>query len=233
MTIKLLDALGLASMDEAALIKRLAALWCREFQHRPPYNRSEIEKWVKSEFGPVVDRAKRERISKELLSEAKRQMRVRGRRSKRSLLVDPLTTPVGSDIRIGQLLNARLGPARRWVSKQRIPSESSWCDYMDGDFFSGLVAGLIPTKMRLRRIVDPNLLVYRQGQREPRTRFVPFHITTVVDAFHWLIPDEAREFLDLAGVRVEHHGENQAIRLITPWGVKALPWKDLVSLPTE
>jgi hypothetical protein len=87
--------------------------------------------------------------------------------------------------------------------------------------------------MRLRRIVDPNLLVYRQGQREPRTRFVPFHITTVADAFYWLIPDEAKEFLNLAGSRVEHHGEDQAVHLVTPWGTKVLPWRDLVPTPTE
>jgi len=220
-------------MNEPALIKRVAALWCREHQNRPPYNRVEIERWAKREFGPVFDKARRERLSKELLDEAKRQIRVRRRRSKLDLQLDPLTTDVDSDVRIGRLLNSRLGPARRWVSQQRIPAQVSDCHYIDGDFFSGLVAGLIPTKIRLRRFVDPNLLVYRQGQREPRTRFVPFHITTVADAFHWLIPDEFREFLELAGARVEHHGEDQAAHLVTPWGTKILPWKELVPPSTE
>jgi hypothetical protein len=104
---------------------------------------------------------------------------------------------------------------------------------MDGDFYSGLVAGLVPIKMRLRRIVDPNLLVYRRGSSEPQSRFVPNYITTVADAFIWLIPDGAVEFLSLPGVRVEHDGEKQAVHLVTPWGTKLLPWKELSPAPTE
>lgn len=104
------------------------------------------------------------------------------------------------------------------------------CSYIDADFHSGLVAGLVPVKMRLRRINDPCLLVYRQGWQAPGTVFVPQNITTVQDAFWWLIPDGARDFLGLPGVGVEHDGEEQAVRLTTPWGTKTLPWRGLVNL---
>lgn len=105
----------------------------------------------------------------------------------------------------------------------------SACSYIDGDFHSGLVAGLIPVKMRLRHITDPTLLVYRQGWSAPGTVFVPRNITTVEDAFYWLIPDGARDFLGVPGVRVEHDGETQAVRLTTPWGVKNVPWRGLTT----
>lgn len=101
------------------------------------------------------------------------------------------------------------------------------CSYIDAGFHSGLVAGLIPVKMQLRRISDPSLLVYRQGWAAPGTAFVPGNITTVDDAFYWLIPPGVREFVELPGVRVEHDGEEQAVRLTTPWGVKTLPWRGL------
>ena len=106
------------------------------------------------------------------------------------------------------------------------------CSYIDADVFSGLVSGLIPVKMRLKRITDPNLLVYRQAWGDPQTRFVPSHITTVRDAFYWLIPTAAREFLSIPGVEVEHDGVEQAIRLTTPWGTKVLPWRELVPVST-
>lgn len=222
---QILDALALATLDENALVQRVAALWCRAHNNRAPYNRSEVAKWVKAEFGPVLDPQKRERLSKELLDACKQQIRLRRRREKRGRAVDPLTVPVGDPLRIGKLLASRLGPARRWVSQYR--SQQTSCDYIDGDFYSGLVAALVPVKMRVARIADPNLLVYRQGSAEPMTRFVPGYITTVADAFIWLIPDDAREFLRIAGIRVEHDGGEQAVRLVTPWGTKTLPWREL------
>jgi len=230
---RILDALALASMTEPALIKRVAALWCRAHANRAPYNRTEIERWVRAEFGPLLDAKRRERLGKELADETKRQIRLRLQRLKRAKLIDPLTLPQGDDVRIGNLLKSRLGPARAWVSQQRLAQQDPTCFYIDGDFFSGLVAGLIPVKMRLRRINDPNLLVYRQGSKEPRSRFVPCHITTVVDAFLWLIPDNAVEFLNLPDVRVEHDGDAQAIHLITPWGIKVLAWRELLATATE
>lgn len=228
---QILDALALATLPEDALVQRVAALWCRAHNNRAPYNRSEVAKWVKAEFGPVLDPKKRERLSKELLSACKQQIRLRRRRAKGGLDVDPLTVPVGDPLRIGKLLAARLGPARRWVSQYRAQQTS--CDYIDGNFYSGLVAGLVPVKLRLTRITDPNLLVYRQGSAEPMTRFVPGYITTVADAFIWLIPDDAREFLRIAGVRVEHVGAEQAVRLVTPWGTKTLPWRELAPVTTR
>lgn len=229
---QILDALALATLPEPALVQRIAAMWLRAHQNRAPYNRSEIDKWVKQEFGPVLDQSKRQRLSKELLDETKHQLRLRRRRARGELDRDPLTVPMNDPIRIGQLLKSRLGPARRWVSTGRIPHQSSDCYYIDGAFFSGLVAGLIPVKMRLRRISDPNLLVYRRGRCDAQTRFVPSYITTVADAFIWLIPDDAREFLRMPGIRVEHDGEDQSVRLITPWGVKALPWRELAPVTT-
>lgn len=204
-------------------------MWCRSF-NREPYNRSEVAKWVKREFGPILDKDRQERIAKELLDACRHQIRVRRRRVKQKLQVDHLTRPVGDDLRVLRLLDSRLGPARRWVPQTRSPDHGD--GYMDACFYSGLIAGLIPTKMRLRRISDPNMLVYRQGFDEPRTRFVPHYITTVADAFIWLIPDEAREFLQLSEVRVEHDGAEQAVRLVTPWGTKLLPWRELVPTST-
>ena len=221
---KILDALALASMETQAQIQRIAALWCRAHQNRPPWNRVEIGKWVKREFGPLLDADKADRITKGLLVEVKRQIRVRRRRLGRKRVVDPCTTPAGSDVRLRWLLQSRLGPARRWATTL------GGADYMDGGVYSGLVAGLIPTSRRLRSIKDPNLLVYRYRWEETRTRFVETHIITVADAFIWLIPPEAAEFLQLAGTRVEHDGEAQAIRLITQFGTKVLPWRNLASL---
>ena len=229
---QLLDALALASLEEPALIRRVAAIWCRQ-ENRVPYNRSEVAKWVKREFGPVLDPKRVETLSKVLADECRVQLRIRRRRAKWAAeSVDPCSTPVGSELRIAKLLNSRLGPARRWVSQNRMLQPEASCSYIDADFHSGLVAGLIPVKMSLRRITDPNLLVYRQGWAEPSTVFVPGFITTVGDAFYWLIPPEAQEFASLPGVQVEHDGEEQAVRLTTPWGIKTLPWRGLVPTPT-
>ena len=225
---QLLDALALAGLEEPALIRRVAAIWCRQ-ENRTPYNRSEVAKWVKREFGPLLDLTRQESLAKDLTDECKLQLRLRRRRALRTLqsAVDPCNTPAGSDVRVGRLLNNRLGPARRWVSQNRMLRPDMACSYIDADFHSGLVAGLIPVKMRLQRISDPNLLVYRQGWSEAGTVFVPNHITTVADAFLWLIPTGAHEFLSLPSIRVEHDGEEQAVRLTTPWGVKTLPWRGL------
>ena len=233
MTIKTLDALAIASMNEQAQVYRIAALWCRAFQNRAPYNRSEIDKWVKQEYGPALDADHRKRLSKILFDETKRQIRIRRRRSRLGLLVDPLERPVGDPLRMGKLLQSRLGPARRWVSQSRMMSEHpSKCHYIDGDFYSGIVAGLIPMQMSLRHIRNPNLLVYCCRGGGPRTRFIANHITTVADAFTWLIPDKAADLLQLPGSRVEHDGESQTVKLTTQFGSKVLPWKELVSVHT-
>jgi hypothetical protein len=231
MAIKTLDALAIASMNEQAQIHRIAAFWCRSFKGRAPYNRSEVVKWVKAQYGPILDAKKRKKISKLLLDEIKRQIRIRSRRSKNDLLVDPLDLPLGAPLRMGRLLQSRLGPARLWVSQNRMMcTNPSQCHYIDGDFYSGLVAGLIPLQMRLRNISNPNLLVYRYRGSEPRTRFVANHITTVADAFIWLIPEDAADFLQLPGTRIEHDGESQTVKLTTQFGSKTLPWKKLVAI---
>jgi len=225
---KILDALALASMEKSAQLQRIAALWCRAENNRTPYNSSEIRKWVKREFGPLFDEDNATRISRDLLDETKRQARLRERRVKRRSVADPCETPAGSALRLGRLLQARLGPARRWVKQSRATIDFG-AHYMDGDLYSGLVAGLIPVQIKLRSISNPNLLVYRYRWGETRTRFVATHITTVADAFIWLIPPEAAEFLQLPGTRVEHDGDAQTVRLDTQFGSKVLPWRTLTS----
>jgi len=230
MVIKTLDALALAGMEDRAQLQRIAALWCRAQQNRAPYNRSEIGKWVKQEFGPLLAADRQERLTKELVDECKRQIRLRLRRADRDRVVDPADTPAGSNVRIGKLLQSRLGPARRWAGSKLVSGDKDcWCHYIDGGVYSGLVAGLIPVEMRLRGISNPNLLVYRYRWDEPCTRYVPGHITTVTDAFIWLIPPEAAEFLQLPESRVEHNGEDQTVTLITQFGTKVLPWRTLAS----
>lgn len=232
MALKPLDALGLAILDESAQIPCIAAIWCRAFQGRAPHSKTEIVRWVKREFGPLFNSKDRDRIALRLLEETKRQLRVRTRR-KVKYPEDVLLTPAGSDARIGDLLNSRLGPARVWARKQTIAknpqpwNEHGECLYISAGFFSGLVAGLIPIHMSLRRIINPCLLVYRRGFGEPHSYWVPGSITTVADAFIWLVPPEARDFLELEGTRVEHDGESQTIRLHTRFGSKTLPWRSI------
>ena len=232
MAIRTLDALVLASLSEHAQIQRIAALWCHAFKDRYPGSKGEVVDWVKQEFGPVIEQERTEQIALRLIEEVKRQIRLRTRRKRLRKPQDPLEAELGSPLRLGKLLNSRLGPARLWIGQQRIfKAYNGWTAdqsiYIDAGFYSGLIAGLIPVQMRLRRISNPNLLVYRQGQKAAQSYWVPGHITTVADAFIWVIPPEAAEFLELEGSRVEHDGEAQAIRLHTQFGSKTLPWRAL------
>jgi hypothetical protein len=189
-------------------------------------------RWIKREYGPIIDPKKRERIAMLLIDEVKRQLRLRARRQK-SGPRDVLLTPAGSDERIGRLLRDRLGPAIAWVRRKTlVKNPQPWqegreCCYISAGFYSGLVAGLIPVQMSLRRIVNPCLLVYRRGFDQPQSYWVPGYITSVADAFVWVIPEEAHEFLELEGTRVEHDGREQAVRLHTRFGSKTLPWRAL------
>ena len=221
-----LDALALACLPEVALVQRIAALWCRESDEHYPESRDDLMTWVDKEFGPVINDEHRRLISRELMDEVKRQLHLRRQRRRRDHKIDPLTVPLDDDLRLGALLNSRLGPARSWVSRHRL-IDAGWFHYIDGAVYSGLVAGLIPTQMRLRRFLNPCLLVYRQGFNEARSYWVPGHILTVPDAFIWVIPPEAAEFLQLEGTRVEHDGDAQAVTLFTPFGSKVLPWRSL------
>lgn len=229
---KILDALGLALLDERALVPRLAAIWCREFQGRAPHSKTEIIRWVKREYGPIIDAAQRDRIALRLIDAAKQQLRLRARRRK-SGASDVLLTPAGSDERVGRLLQSRLGTATAWVRRQTlVKNPQPWgdgkeCHYISAGFYSGLVAGLIPIQMSLRRIINPCLLVYRRGFDQPQSYWVPGTVTSVADAFIWVIPTEAHEFLELEGTRVEHDGREQAVRLYTRFGSKTLPWRAL------
>lgn len=220
----ILDALALASMEKPAQLQRIAALWCRGHHDREPYNRGEVWQWVKREFGPLFDADRSARIIRELTIEIRCQIRLRHRR--RQGTTDPLSTPIGSQTRLNHLLQSRLGPARKWASGHQMLYDGF---YLDGGLYSGLVAGLIPLQIHLRNIDNPNLLVYRYRLGETRTVFVANHIITVADAFIWLIPTAAAEFLQLTGTRVEHDGDTQTVRLITQFGTKVLPWRTLAS----
>jgi hypothetical protein len=225
--LKPLDALGLAVLEEKHQIPCLAAIWCRAFRDRAPTSKLEIVRWAKHEFGPIFDAKQRDRIAIRLMEETKRQLRIR-RKRRVNYPEDVLLTPMGSDARVGGLLNSRLGPAETWVRRQTLATSiRTDCYYIDAGFYSGLVAGLVPVQMSLRRIVNPCLLVYRKGKGTPQSYWVPGHITTVADAFIWVIPPAARDFLELEGTRVEHDGESQSIRLHTQFGSKILPWRAL------
>lgn len=227
---RLLDGLMLTSLSDKALIPRIAALWCKEI-NRNPYSPQEVLNWVKREFGPIFEdyAENHERIGKVLRDAVRHQLRKRARRQRRQHELDPLTSPAGSHTRINCLLSSRLGPARRWTSQFRLHSDNQ--TWIHGAVYSGLVAGITPTKMRTRRISNPNLLVYRYRWNEPTTRFVPSHIATVGDAFDWLIPSEVRELTTVPGVQVEHDSEAQAVRVTYgDWGVKLIPWRELTQL---
>lgn len=221
---QMLDAIVLATMPAKAQLKRIAAYWRAAHGSRAPYTKTEAGKWVQQEFGGLWGSGERDRRAKELVDEIEEQVRRRDRRDRKKLILDPLTTPTGSDERMAKLLVSRLGPARRWAGRHQTTDGAS---YIAGDVYSGLVCGLIPLRMNFRRIADPNLLVYRYRWQEPRTKYVPTYVTTITDAFTWLVPDEAREFLTLPGVRVEHDADHQVVHLITEWGTKELPWRDL------
>lgn len=222
---QMLDALVLATLPLSAQVQRVAAYWRAQYPNRAPYSKTEADKWVQQEFGRLWSGRARNKLTVDLVDAIKSQLGVRRRRDRRALLLDPLTTPEGSTQRLGWLLLKRLGPARRWESPHRTTDGTA---YIDGAVYSGLVCGLVPIRRRTRAVADPNLLVYRYLWEEPRNRYVPAYITSVDDAFEWLIPDECREFLrGVEGCRVEHDGDAQAVRLITPWGIKALPWREL------
>jgi hypothetical protein len=224
MATRALDAIALASFDTPTRVQRIAAYWCRACGGRRPESWEEIADWVDQEFGPLLDSEHHEQLAELLLEETNRQIRLRSRRKRNQARTDPLTTPAGDPARISALLHSRLGPARHWASQR-----NGWGNYIDGAVYQGLVAGLIPVTMQLRRFVNPCLLVYRQGQNAPKSWWVPGHITTVADAFVWVIPPEVAEFLKLPDTRVEHDGETQRVRLITPFGTKSVPWRRLVS----
>lgn len=227
-----LDALSIAPLPKKAKIARIAALWRNAQEERTPYAGSEVEKWIYQEFGPVLgNKTASGKLSRKIYEEVKYQIRLRQQRNKSIKEKDPLTLPLGDPERVGHLLHSKLGPARRWVGQNRLNRTGrivDSCAYVDFGIYSGLVAGLIAVQLRLRRVANPCLLVYRYKGGAPKTRWIPGHISKISDAFDWLIPEEAKEFLSLEGSRVEHDSEGQSIRLITQFGVKILPWRELI-----
>ena len=227
-----LDALALAPLPKKAKIARIAALWRDTQDERTPYSSAEIEKWISQEFGPVLgNKDASKKLSRKIYDEVKYQIRLRQQRNKISKEKDPLSITLGDPERTGYLLHSSLGPARRWVGQSRLNRAGRLvdsCSYIDFGIYSGLIAGLIAVQLRLRRVSNPCLLVYRYKGLLPKTRWVPGHISKISDAFDWLIPEEAKEFTSLEGTRVEHDSESQSIRLITQFGIKILPWRELI-----
>lgn len=228
MAIKTLDALALASLDELALLKRIGAIWCRAHNNRCPNSRNEISCWIRGNFGPIIPYAHRDWFIVELIDEVNRQIKTRVRRRRRAEQIDPLNWPNRHPIRINRLLASRLGPARLWVSQTRavVPEH---VEYTDGWAHSGLVFGLVPVAMQLRRVSDPRLLIYRHQYNETKVRWVPTHINTVSSAIQWLVPADAADFLQLPDTQVKHDWENQTVQLITMFGTKVLPWRELIA----
>lgn len=218
-----LDGIVIASLDTDAQIKRLAALWCRAMGSYQPSSRQAAVKWVKREYGPVLDKELIEHIGVRLVDEIKQQSKLRARRQKLKESVPD--GPPTYEERVHKLAVSALGPARVWVQRRRLAAASS--DYVACGIHSGLIAGIIPVMMRLRHIVDPNMLVYRARGHEPASYWIPGHITSIVLAFDWLIPRTVKELLPYGDVRVEHDGEQQLVRVTTPFGTKSVPWRSI------
>lgn len=104
--------------------------------------------------------------------------------------------------------------------------------YISAKVHSGLVAGIVPVTMNLSgaRIVNPNLLVYRERGHDPKSFWIPGRICEVEDALVWLAPKAVQELVTAfhgPDLEVEHDYERQACRVTTPYGTKLIPWRGL------
>jgi hypothetical protein len=226
-TIKTLDALGLASMDIDAQIKRIAAIWCREMGDSLPSSRQYLARWVKRDYGPVLDKEMIEPISVRLLDEVKLQARLRLHRRRAKEVIDPLAKADRED-RVASLLRSSLGPASTWASKTRMHA-GGW-QYIGGRVNSGLIAGIIPVAMRFGEIVNPNLLVYRERGHAPQSYWVSGRVRNVDEALVWVVPQSVKDLLSQfsgPNLQVELDYEHQACRVVTPYGQKLIPWRGL------
>jgi hypothetical protein len=226
-SIKTLDALVLASMDPDAAIQRIAALWCREMADTLPSSPQSLARWVKRDYGQVLDKENIEHLSLKLLDEIRQQTRLRARRKKLREIHDPLSKRAYGE-RLGALMNSALGPARAWASRRRI--QGADLSYIAGKVTSGLVVGIIPVQMRLARIVNPCLLVYRERGHEPKSYWISGRIGEVDEALVWLVPKDVQDLVaqyDGPDLQVELDYERQACRVVTPYGSKLIPWRGL------
>lgn len=227
MTAQPLDALALTVLDDVAKTARIAALWCRSMGDEPPENRKVLARWVKHEFGPVLDPDNVDFLINALIEEIYAQMRLRARRKREHAIQDSLLDrDLGS--RISRLLTSALGPARKWVSKTRLHGNE--IRYCAGQIRSGLIAALLPASIRVGDIRNPNLLVYRETGFEPKSFWIPGSVFTVDEAFVWVIPQPVKDLLaEFEGqdLQVELVYEAQAVSVSTPYGTKLVPWRGL------
>jgi hypothetical protein len=221
-----LDAIALASLRESVLVKKLAALWCRQYGNSAPTSGADILAWVKEEYGDVLRKGRTKAVGLALGNEVKRQLAVRKRRKEVADRFDHLELPASEDAMTRRLilLHTILGPPRKWIAPRRFGAGA----YNIHCINSGLVAGLIPTNIKLRRVVSPTLLVYRQSGDRPRSYWVPGGFRTLSDALVWLIPEKAHRYVKMDGVRVEHDGRHKKVRLTLPDGtIKKFGWRKI------
>lgn len=218
-------------MEGDAQIGRIAAIWCREMGDTIPSSRQYLMRWVKRDYGPVLDKDMLEPISVKLLDEIKHQIRVRDRRKHAKEILDPLTDRDLTN-RIARLLHSALGPARSWVAHRRLTtSDDGEYRYVTGKVVhSGLIAGVVPVQMRIAGIRNPNLLVYRETGRAPKSYWIPGSVWDIDDAFMWVVPKAVKDLVcefDGPNLQVELDYERQACRIVTPYGRKLIAWRGL------
>ena len=219
-----LDAIALASLREHVLVRRLAALWCRTYGNSAPTSGPDILNWVKEEYGDVLRKGREKAVGLALGNEVKRQLAIRKRRKEAATYIDMLELHFDDPVRRAFLLTEILGAPRRWLAPRRMASGA----YLNNVVTSGLVAALIPTNIRLRRIDQPAVLVYRQLGDKPRSHWVPGGFRTLSDALIWLIPKKAHQYIKMEGVRVEHDGKHKKVRLTLPDGtIKKFAWRKI------
>ncbi len=217
-----LDAIALASLREPILVKKLAALWCRQYGNSAPTSGPDILDWIKEEYGDVLRKGREKAVGLALGNEVKRQLAIRRRRKEAKTYCDMLELDIDDPVRRAFLLTRVLGAPRKWLSPRRMASGA----YLENCITSGLVAALIPTNYRLRRLDSPALLVYRQTGDRPRSHWVPGGFRTLSHALIWLIPEKAHRYVKMDGVRVEHDGKHKKVRLTLPDGtIKKFRWR--------
>jgi hypothetical protein len=219
-----LEALALASLDHQILIKRLASVWCRFYGNSAPTSGQDILDWVREEFGDVVRKGQEKAIRLALNGEVKRQLAIRRRRKQSRAAEDVLELEVRDGRRQRALLESILGAPRKWVS----PLRTAPGVYTQYGIYSGLVAAIIPTNIRLRTLKSPSLLIYRQPGDHARSHWIPGTITTLTAAIVWLIPNKAHPLIKMDGVRVQHDGRYKKLRITLPDGnIKSFKWRRL------
>jgi hypothetical protein len=216
-----LDAIALACLSERILVKKLAAIWCRNYG-AVPIAGEDILSWVREEYGSVLKKGQDRTIKLALESEVKHQLAIRKRRQQQLCGVDILECELNGYERNQYLLEQVLGAPRKWLSPKRT-APGAYARYCIN---SGLVAAIIPTMFKLRNFKGQSLLVYRQSGDRARSYWVPNNLATLDAVFVWLIPEKLHQLMKTGQVRVEHDGRGKKVRAMFPDGsVKLFSWR--------